>query len=139
MDTLHDPQFCDLVGRLLFGKPGRMRLGMWIASLRGRPHTFTQAQFWEFCREAEWPEAGKYIRPDLNRFAALGMVRPRPDLSKGKRIKYWTKEESPLWGIFEATSDGVGLGGIHLPLAPMPRRVERTKRALVKIARDLHG
>lgn len=139
--TLYERDTCDLIGRLLFGRPARLRLGMWIASLPGRPHTFTQKQFWEFCERAQWPECGKSVLADLRRFHQLEMIEPRPDLAAGRRVRYWTKQTSPLWRIFQGAIEGIRFGGIvYSPeYVPSTQRMRRAQQDLMNLVRDLHG
>lgn len=85
----------DIVGELLFGRKGRLKLAVWIVR-RDKP-TFFQS---EPPREVDVPSA---VRVELSKLVALGMLEEdRPDESR--RI-YYSRTESKLWKIIEAASE----------------------------------
>lgn len=85
----------DEVGRLLFGRKGRLKLAIWIVR-RDKP-TFFQS---EPPREVDVPSA---VRVELSKFVALGMLHEeRPDAD---RRVYYTRTDSRLWKIIEAAAE----------------------------------
>jgi len=87
------------VGKLLFGRPCRLELALWIAR-RDKPRFFQS----EPPREVIWPgnaaeELGKLVR--------LGMLEEeRPD---GDRRVYYSRTDSRLWKIIEAAAEALEL------------------------------
>jgi hypothetical protein len=112
---------------------------MWIAGLPGRPHTFTQKDYWSFCESKHWPDAGRSIRVILLRFAELGMVTERTDLhkSRGGRSKFWTRTPSPLWEIFAQASDVIVTAPQDEGYVPSEAKLDLTRWDLVGLAREL--
>lgn len=97
-----------IVGKAIFGKSNRLRLGIWIAGLRGHPRTFTQSEYEEWCREKKLERWWGSISGDMARFCELGMAHERHDVEIPRRIKMWTRDESPLWDIFLMTAIAMG-------------------------------
>lgn len=94
---LGPPLTSDLVGRLLFGSYARLQFGIWVAELPGGPRRFSQVEYREWCKQMHvpFPPVGAM----LARFETLKMVRfEKPD--KHSRVKYYTRLDSPLWGMF---------------------------------------
>jgi hypothetical protein len=85
------------VGKLLFGRPCRLSLALWIVR-HDKPRFFQS----EPTRDVIQPgELGK----ELGRLVRLGMLEEeRPD---GERRVYYTRTNSPLWKIIEAASHSV--------------------------------
>lgn len=126
----------ELLGRALFGKPSRLRVGVWIAMLPGKPHTFTQRQYWSFCTEKKWPDVGRSIKPDLQRLAQLEMVTPRPELYRG-RLKYWTKMPTPLWRIFEVVAEVASIAPLDANYEPSDHAVVKARNGLLNLLKSL--
>lgn len=142
MPDLYELATTELFGRAIFGKPGRLRLGMWLSTLPGRPtHTFTQKQYWTFCREHRWPGFGVSIRDDLDRFAHLEMVCKRDDLRYRGRTVYWSKLASPLWEVFVTITHVIQVAPFDPDYVPSLEVVDKTKGGLLQLARTLsdHG
>ncbi len=83
------------VGKLLFGRPCRLALALWI--VRHDKPRFYQS---EPPREVIWPgDAAK----ELGRLVRLGMLdEERPD--DARRV-YYLRTASPLWKIIEAAAE----------------------------------
>lgn len=92
----------DRCGRLMFGKSSRLRLGIWVARLPGRPRTFSTVEYFQYLAETDWRELKPTVVHDMRRFQALGMVRPVEKIEgvAVKRLRYWERVDSPLWDTF---------------------------------------
>ena len=85
----------DEVGKLLFGRPCRLALALWI--VRHDKPRFYQS---EPPREVIWPGD---LAKELGRLVRLGMlVQERRD--DARRV-YYERTDSPLWKIFEAAAE----------------------------------
>lgn len=133
------PEFIDAAdrcGRLLFGKPSRLRLGMWIATREAHgQRTFCQVEYWDWLAERGLPKHP--LGADLRRFEQLEMLRERfdvEDLRYGRRARWWTRLESPLWDILLIAS--VVLDE-HVDFSAEQRR--KTLRQLIELRDSLHG
>ena len=85
----------DEVGKLLFGRPCRLTLALWI--VRHDKPRFYQS---EPPREVIWPGD---LAKELGRLVRLGMlVQERRD--DARRI-YYERTDSPLWKIFQAAAE----------------------------------
>jgi hypothetical protein len=86
------------VGKLLFGRPCRLTLALWIVR-RDKPRFYQS----EPPREVIWPGD---LAKELNRLVRLGMLEElRPD--DGRRV-YYERTDSPLWQVIEAASNVLG-------------------------------
>ena len=83
------------VGKLLFGRPSRLALAIWI--VRHDKPRFYQS---EPPREVIWQGA---VAEELGKLVKLGMLEEvRPD--DARRV-YYDRTDSPLWKIIEAAAD----------------------------------
>jgi hypothetical protein len=91
------PMDVDELGKLLFGRPCRLSLALWILD-RDKPRFF----------QSEPPRdvilAGE-LGKELGRLVRLGMLEEeRPD---GERRVYYTRTDSALWKIIRAAAESV--------------------------------
>ena len=87
----------DEVGKLLFGRPCRLALALWI--VRHDKPRFYQS---EPPREVIWPGD---LAKELGRLVRLGMLEEqRPD--DARRV-YYERTDSPLWKIIQAAAEVV--------------------------------
>jgi hypothetical protein len=85
----------DEVGKLLFGRPCRLALALWI--VRHRKPRFYQSE-----PPREVISQGN-VADELSRLIRLGMlVEERPD---DTRRVYYERTDSPLWKIIQAAAD----------------------------------
>jgi hypothetical protein len=85
----------DEVGKLLFGRPCRLALALWI--VRHDKPRFYQS---EPPREVIWPGD---LAKELGRLVRLGMlVQERRD--DARRV-YYERTDSPLWKIFQVAAE----------------------------------
>jgi hypothetical protein len=84
----------ELVGRNLFGRRLRLRVLLWVLSA---DETF-------FLKEAadEIGYSASGVRDEFERLVDLGMLLRNPPLA-GDRRTYYSRTDSPLWDIIEAT------------------------------------
>lgn len=134
-----EPEYVDLAdrcGRLLFGKPSRFRLGMWISTLDSHgQRTFCQAEYRDWINDRELP--WRPVAADLKRFCQLEMLRERFDIANrdhyGRRARWWTRLESPLWDMYLIASIVVDE---HVEFSTEKRR--QTIRELMALRDSLH-
>jgi hypothetical protein len=85
----------ELVGKRLFGRPMRLRLGVWIVR-RDKPRFF----------QSEPPGqlgSSTAIRQELQKFVELGLLEEeRPD---GENRVYYVRTESAWWAIFATCAE----------------------------------
>jgi hypothetical protein len=85
----------DEVGRLLFGRPCRLALALWIVR-REKPDFYQSEPPREVILQGD-------LAKELGRLVHLGMLaEERPDDS---RRVYYIRTDSPLWRIFQAAAD----------------------------------
>jgi hypothetical protein len=85
----------DEVGRLLFGRPCRLALALWIVR-------HDKARFYQSEPPRDVILQGD-VANELGRLVRLGMlVEERPD---DVRRVYYERTDSPLWKIFKAAAD----------------------------------
>ena len=85
----------DEVGKLLFGRPCRLALALWIVR-RDKPRFYQS----EPPRDVIWPGD---LAKELGRLVRLGMlVEERRD--DARRV-YYERTGSPLWKIIQAAAD----------------------------------
>jgi hypothetical protein len=88
----------DEVGRLLFGRPCRLALALWIVR-HDKPRFYQSEPPREVIRQGD-------LADELGRLVRLGMLEEeRPDDS---RRVYYERTGSPLWRIIEAAADVIG-------------------------------
>lgn len=88
-----------LVGKLLFGRPCRLTLAVWVARHpKGRFYQSEPPR--EVINQSD-------LGVELARLVRLGMLEEeRPD---DVRRVYYNRTDSPLWKIIEAASDAIEL------------------------------
>jgi hypothetical protein len=86
------------VGRLLFGRPARLRVALWIHG-RGRQRFYQSEPPPEIIPQSA---AGT----ELRRFVHLGMLTEHREV--GSRRVYYETTSSPLWSIIVAAARVVG-------------------------------
>lgn len=85
------------VGKLLFGRPCRLSLALWIIR-HDKPRFFQSEPPRDVIQPGE-------LAKELGRLVRLGMLEEeRPD---GERRVYYTRTDSRLWKIIEAASESV--------------------------------
>ena len=85
----------DEVGKLLFGRPCRLALALWIVR-RDKPRFYQS----EPPRDVIWPGD---LAKELGRLVRLGMlVQERRD--DARRV-YYERTDSPLWKIFQVAAE----------------------------------
>lgn len=102
----------ETVGQLLFGKPGRMIGGIWIAGLSDeKAEKFCFNDFTDWLRSTK-RRAQTNFRTDLSRFKDLGMIIEIP-ISKesGDRTIWYARCSSPLWDLFVMADVVIGEAG----------------------------
>jgi hypothetical protein len=86
------------VGKLLFGRPCRLALALWIVR-REKPHFYQSEPPRDVILQGD-------LAKELGRLVRLGMLREeRPDDS---RRVYYDRTDSPLWKIIAAAADVLG-------------------------------
>lgn len=88
----------DEVGRLLFGRPCRLRLALWM-------HSNGNQRFYQ----SEPPEEvipQSAAGTELRRFVHLGMLVEHREL--GSRRVYYEPRSSPLWSVITAAARAFG-------------------------------
>lgn len=85
------------VGRLLFGRPSRLRLLLWI-------HRVVADRFYQSEPPAEII-AQSAAGTELRRLVALGMLTEHRE--PGERRVYYQRQPSPLWAIVVATDQAL--------------------------------
>jgi hypothetical protein len=107
------------VGKLLFGRPGRLRLAEWILS-----RDSAQGRFF-YQQEAVWGTADvpNEVQQNLAQFCAAGLVAKSPR-NVGQRRQYYVVLDTPLWKIFRAAVE---------VLREMPEEGSQQGPALVEI------
>lgn len=88
----------DEVGRLLFGRPCRLRLALWMQS-RGNQRFYQSEPPVEVIPQSA---AGT----ELRRFVHLGMLTEHREM--GSRRVYYEPQGSPLWSVITAAARAVG-------------------------------
>jgi hypothetical protein len=88
------------VGRLLFGRPCRLTLALWIVG-HDKPRFYQSEPPREVILQGN-------VANELHRLVRLGMLEEeRPD--EGRRV-YYERTDSPLWKIIQAAADAVRVG-----------------------------
>ena len=83
------------MGRLLFGRPCRLALALWIVR-------HDKPRFYQSEPPREVIPQGQAAK-ELDRHISLGMLdEERPD---DARRDYYNRTDSPLWKIFQAAAD----------------------------------
>lgn len=82
------------IGRLLFGRPSRLRLALWIHQRDGRPFYQSEPPPKVIAQSAAGTE--------LRRFIHLGMLTEHRET--GSRRVYYQRTNSPLWSIIVAAA-----------------------------------
>ena len=150
---LTPPQMYDqlyLLGNRLFGKPGRLTLGMHCALNQG--NEITADTYRTECYARNWPML-QTITPDAERFEALGMLTPIPVDPSLHVYRRWMVNKHPLWAVFlpmlsmVLTSDVADLqlhsrllrGGLFDKVPRLEPKVhpETAKATLLALERDL--
>jgi hypothetical protein len=89
-----------VVGKLLFGRPCRLALALWIVR-HEKPRFYQSEPPREVILQGD-------VGRELGRLVRLGMLHEeRPD--EVRRI-YYERTDSPLWRIIEAASEALGPG-----------------------------
>lgn len=87
----------DEFAKLVFGRPGRLRLASWILDSVKEGGFFYQE---EARRGTE--DVPNEVRTNLEHFQALGLVeRAYRDTGPGRRL-YYRRSKSPAWQVFRA-------------------------------------
>jgi hypothetical protein len=83
------------VGKLLFGRPCRLALALWIVR-RDKPRFYQS----EPPRDVIWPGD---LAKELGRLVRLGML--EEERRDDARRVYYERTDSPLWEIIKAAAD----------------------------------
>jgi hypothetical protein len=88
----------DQVGKLLFGRPCRLALALWIVQhAKGRFYQSEPPR--EVIRQSD-------LADELSRLVRLGML--EEERRDDARRIYYERTDSPLWSIIEAAADVIG-------------------------------
>lgn len=120
-------EYENMLGKQLFGKPGRMLLGLWICRLiPEEAKDFWGSQYSDWCIKTKrsYPQPG----PDLDRFERMGMIET---INKqgvgGDRCHRFRRLPHPLWDVWRLL-DSI-LSGLEDPQA---------RRAFVQTPEQVH-
>ena len=97
----------DEVGRLLFGRPCRLALALWIAR-HDKPRFYQSEPPREVILQSD-------LAKELSRFVRLGML--EEERRDDSRRVYYERTGSPLWNIIQAAAGAIEPGGQHSPMA----------------------
>jgi len=86
------------VGKLLFGRPCRLALALWIVR-REKPRFYQSEPPREVVLQSD-------LAKELGRLVRLGML--HEERRDDSRRVYYDRTDSPLWTIIEAAADVIG-------------------------------
>ena len=87
----------DEVGRLLFGRPCRLALALWIVR-HDKPRFYQSEPPREVILQSD-------LAKELSRLVRLGML--EEERRDDSRRIYYNRTDSPLWRIFQAAADAL--------------------------------
>lgn len=129
-----------LVGSNIFGKAGRMTLGMFCATMVGRE--IRTKEYLDFCHREFLPALGS-LASDAKRFEELGMLTVVPQTGGFSRERVWRVNENPAWFSFTLVRSLInvyGWGGDGMVTAhPVPAQMTSARDEMLAMARRLRG
>jgi hypothetical protein len=93
----------DEVGKLLFGRPCRLALALWIVR-HDKPRFYQSEPPREVIRQSD-------LADELSRLVRLGML--EEERRDDARRIYYDRTDSPLWAIIEAAAEVIGPSERH--------------------------
>lgn len=131
----------EAIGRTLFGRPSRMIVCLWIASMSDkRAAMFNGSQIWDWCQQTD-RKIIQNASADLHRLAEIGMIE-RTHI-EDSRAKWYRRCDHPMWDVIVLLD--VVLAEIPGPLGqrryyhPTPEQVEATIVSLCALRAELAG